>query len=112
MVSASCSFKLEYVHVLKTILEILLFKKYLGTIFEQILLYSITMVTILCYNGYYFGTHRCCVCCRCCVRPQAEDSDVMEDNCCQCNVAALEMLLGMPDVELIYVTYHVDVSVI
>ena len=35
----------------------------------------------------------------------------MEDNCCGCNLAAYShMLADIPNVQLVYITYHVDVG--
>lgn len=39
-----------------------------------------------------------------------EKAEVIEDNCLGCNVAALKQMLSEGDVELIYVTYHVDIG--
>ncbi len=37
---------------------------------------------------------------------------MVEDNCCGCNQAAYSLVLGdyLPDVRLVYITYHVDVG--
>lgn len=51
---------------------------------------------------------RCCCCGDCC-KKGSSDYD-LDDNCCQCNVVALKKLSGLPDLDLVYVTYHVDVS--
>ena len=54
-----------------------------------------------------------CRCCGClCPCNRAKHTELVEDNCCQCNLAALKKLAGLKDSELdlIYVTYHVDVS--
>ena len=34
----------------------------------------------------------------------------MEDNCCQCNYAALRKMVDVAEVEVIYATFHVDVG--
>ena len=34
----------------------------------------------------------------------------MEDNCCQCNYVALRKMVDVAEVEVIYATFHVDVS--
>ncbi|XP_050074233.1 diacylglycerol lipase-alpha [Anopheles maculipalpis] len=36
--------------------------------------------------------------------------DVVDDNCCFCNYAALKKMLEMGEVEVIYATYHVDIA--
>jgi hypothetical protein len=36
--------------------------------------------------------------------------ELIDDNCCQCNFAALLHLSGLKQADLVYVTYHVDVS--
>lgn len=46
-------------------------------------------------------------CCPCRSRDSAE---IIQDNCCLCNYAALKKTLQVSDVEIIYVTYHVDVG--
>ncbi|CAG9855011.1 unnamed protein product [Phyllotreta striolata] len=52
---------------------------------------------------------RCC----CCI-PCRKNSDaipkIVDDNCCQCNYAALEKLTDYGDIEIIYATYHVDIG--
>ena len=49
-----------------------------------------------------------------CCQPKPEDhlSQVIEDNCCGCNLAAYGQLLAdlLPHVQLVYITYHVDVG--
>lgn len=53
------------------------------------------------------GLHCCCIPCR--KRPEHE-VEIVKDNCCQCNYAALQKLTDLGDIEIIYVTYHVDVG--
>ncbi|XP_053678204.1 diacylglycerol lipase-alpha [Anopheles nili] len=36
--------------------------------------------------------------------------DVVDDNCCFCNYAALKKMLELGEVEVIYATYHVDIA--
>ncbi|XP_049532144.1 diacylglycerol lipase-alpha [Anopheles darlingi] len=36
--------------------------------------------------------------------------DVVDDNCCFCNYAALKKMLELGEVEVIYATYHVDIG--
>lgn len=49
---------------------------------------------------------RCCFpCCR-----TKDSSDVIEDNCCSCNYAALKRMVNVGEVEVIYTTFHVDVA--
>lgn len=50
----------------------------------------------------------CCFPCLC--RRKDNDADIIEDNCCYCNYAALKKMLNHSDVEVIYTTYHVDVG--
>lgn len=38
------------------------------------------------------------------------EPEIVEDNCCRCNYAALQRLTDHGDIEIIYVTYHVDVG--
>lgn len=44
----------------------------------------------------------------CCSAKDA--TEVVDDNCCRCNYAALQKILTNGDIEIIYVTYHVDVG--
>ncbi|XP_076247442.1 inactivation no afterpotential E isoform X4 [Calliopsis andreniformis] len=39
-----------------------------------------------------------------------DEATVVEDNCCRCNYTALKKLIGVAEVEVIYATFHVDVS--
>ena len=53
----------------------------------------------------------CCCCCKSCCSKKVDPSDpVVSDNCCECNLAALRKIGGLKNTDLIYVTYHVDVS--
>ncbi|XP_065343511.1 diacylglycerol lipase-alpha isoform X2 [Cloeon dipterum] len=48
---------------------------------------------------------------RLCGKREPEDNAVVfEDNCCQCNVAALREQVERGEVEVVYATYHVDVG--
>lgn len=49
---------------------------------------------------------RCCF--SCCGRKNSPD--VVEDNCCYCNYAALKRMVNVGEVEVIYTTFHVDVA--
>lgn len=49
-------------------------------------------------------------CCFSCCRRQKETIDIVEDNCCYCNYAALKRMLNIGEVEIIYTTFHVDVG--
>lgn len=49
--------------------------------------------------------HCCCFPCQ-----KTGDAEVVDDNCCKCNYAVLEGLTKIGDIEIIYVTYHVDVG--
>uniref|UniRef100_A0A182IX48 Diacylglycerol lipase-alpha n=1 Tax=Anopheles atroparvus TaxID=41427 RepID=A0A182IX48_ANOAO len=46
---------------------------------------------------------RYCFCC-------SNTVDVVDDNCCFCNYAALKKMLELGEVEVIYATYHVDIA--
>nr|XP_022907133.1 sn1-specific diacylglycerol lipase alpha isoform X1 [Onthophagus taurus] len=48
----------------------------------------------------------------CCVPCQKRDNiEIIEDNCCACNYAALEKIISKRgNIEVIYATYHVDVG--
>ncbi|XP_066255734.1 diacylglycerol lipase-alpha isoform X3 [Euwallacea similis] len=53
------------------------------------------------------GLHCCCFPCR----KRGEDGpEVVDDNCCRCNYAALQKLTDLGDIEIVYATYHVDVG--
>ncbi|XP_043517524.1 diacylglycerol lipase-alpha isoform X3 [Frieseomelitta varia] len=39
-----------------------------------------------------------------------DEATVVEDNCCQCNYAALRKMVDVAEVEVIYATFHVDVG--
>ena len=39
-----------------------------------------------------------------------DDSAVLDDNCCGCNVASYSHMCNMPDCTLLYIDYHVDVG--
>lgn len=41
---------------------------------------------------------------------QKVEVEVISDNCCGCNYGALQKMLPSGDIEVIYVTYHVDVG--
>ena len=61
-------------------------------------------------HGAMISNFRCCCCKPCC---KGSNSDfVRDDNCCECNLVALKRISGLPDADLVYVTYHVDVSTI
>lgn len=51
---------------------------------------------------------RCCCCC--CCRTKSHHAILVEDNCCECNKGALLKLSGLKNLELVYVTYHVDIG--
>ncbi|XP_050302492.1 diacylglycerol lipase-alpha isoform X2 [Anthonomus grandis grandis] len=51
-----------------------------------------------------------CYCCLPCRRTNSENVQIVDDNCCRCNYAALEKLTKIGDIEIIYATYHVDVG--
>lgn len=49
---------------------------------------------------------------KCCnfFRFRHDSAQVIEDNCCLCNYAALKQMMVDGDVEIIYATYHVDIG--
>lgn len=53
---------------------------------------------------------------RCCCFPtrkkKRDRALVVEDNCCYCNYAALRYMVDNHNMEVVYVTYHVDVSAV
>ncbi|CAG9829666.1 unnamed protein product [Diabrotica balteata] len=51
---------------------------------------------------------RCCCCAPC--RKHPSSPQIVDDNCCQCNYAALDKLSEIGDIEIIYATYHVDIG--
>lgn len=48
----------------------------------------------------------CCL--SCCGRKN--QLEIVEDNCCNCNYAALKQMISVGDIEVIYTTFHVDVA--
>ncbi|KRK06260.1 diacylglycerol lipase-alpha isoform X5 [Drosophila yakuba] len=40
----------------------------------------------------------------------SDDTEVIQDNCCLCNYAALKKTLQLGDIDIVYATYHVDVG--
>ena len=57
---------------------------------------------------YFFSMRKCGKCCCTC---QEDNTVLVEDNCCECNYAAMRKLGRFKNSDLIYVTYHVDVSI-
>lgn len=55
---------------------------------------------------------RLCPMLRCwkCCSTQTSEPEVVEDNCCGCNVAAMRRMVPAEEFELVYATYHVDVG--
>nr|CAH7712239.1 unnamed protein product [Callosobruchus chinensis] len=51
-----------------------------------------------------------CYCCIPCTKANNAEPELVEDNCCHCNFAALQRLTALGDIEIIYATYHVDVG--
>ncbi|KAH8397855.1 hypothetical protein KR222_003985 [Zaprionus bogoriensis] len=45
-----------------------------------------------------------------CCFGSGEDGQVIQDNCCYCNYAALKKTLQLGDIDIVYATYHVDVG--
>lgn len=58
------------------------------------------------------GLCRLCADLQCCCLPchKVTQAEIVDDNCCKCNYAALQKLTALGDIEIIYVTYHVDVG--
>lgn len=56
------------------------------------------------YNQILF--RRCFGCCF----GSGDDGQVIQDNCCYCNYAALKKTLQLGDIDIVYATYHVDVG--
>ncbi len=71
----------------------------------------------------------CCVRCKTADAAACDDADVVADNCCGCNLSAyrqvdprakyklatliskyFSQVCALPDVRLVYITYHVDVG--
>ncbi|GAB6029644.1 hypothetical protein CHUAL_005379 [Chamberlinius hualienensis] len=54
---------------------------------------------------------RCCCCLPFCRRKNGEEVvEVVEDNCCQCNRAAMCQMLDLQTSALVYVSYHLEVG--
>ncbi|XP_013101270.1 diacylglycerol lipase-alpha isoform X4 [Stomoxys calcitrans] len=49
-------------------------------------------------------------CFGCCTAAATSEAEVIKDNCCYCNYAALKKTLQVGDIEIVYATYHVDVG--
>lgn len=62
--------------------------------------YSKTGLCELCTNL------KCCLMCF----GRSDNAQVIEDNCCLCNYAALKQMVSDGDVEVIYATFHVDIG--
>ncbi|XP_023315106.1 sn1-specific diacylglycerol lipase alpha isoform X2 [Trichogramma pretiosum] len=59
------------------------------------------------------GLCQLCTRLRCCCLPCTRSSDdaiIVEDNCCQCNYAALRRMVEIGEVDVLYATFHVDVN--
>ncbi|XP_031776612.1 sn1-specific diacylglycerol lipase alpha isoform X4 [Nasonia vitripennis] len=59
------------------------------------------------------GICQLCTRVRCCCFPclwRKDDAIIVEDNCCRCNYAALQRMVEVGEVEVIYATFHVDVG--
>lgn len=71
---------------------------------------ELEIITFHCVQYWNFSKYifpyRCCL--SCC--GQKDTAEVIQDNCCYCNYAALKKTLQIGDVEVIYATYHVDVG--
>ncbi|KRT83150.1 hypothetical protein AMK59_3055, partial [Oryctes borbonicus] len=49
-------------------------------------------------------------CCCCNPSRKSESLEIVDDNCCFCNYAALQKICEHGNIEIIYATYHVDVG--
>ncbi|XP_029668514.1 sn1-specific diacylglycerol lipase alpha isoform X4 [Formica exsecta] len=49
-------------------------------------------------------------CCFPCGARHEDEATIVEDNCCQCNYAALSRMLDLGEIEVVYATFHVDVG--
>lgn len=49
-------------------------------------------------------------CCFSSCRGKRETADIIDDNCCYCNYAAMKRFLKITDAEVVYTTFHVDVG--
>ncbi|KAJ8688354.1 hypothetical protein QAD02_024149, partial [Eretmocerus hayati] len=66
----------------------------------------------------FFINHKtglCQICTRlsCCCFPCSHRNDsaiIVEDSCCQCNYAALQRMVEIGEIEVVYATFHVDVG--
>ncbi|KAH8409025.1 hypothetical protein KR009_005327 [Drosophila setifemur] len=45
-----------------------------------------------------------------CCCGSGDETEVIQDNCCLCNYAALKKTLQLGDIDIVYATYHVDVG--
>ncbi|XP_026474659.1 sn1-specific diacylglycerol lipase alpha-like [Ctenocephalides felis] len=51
-----------------------------------------------------------CSCMPCASRDSKSNANIIKDNCCECNYAALKRMLTHGEIEVVYATYHVDVG--
>ncbi|XP_014605975.1 PREDICTED: sn1-specific diacylglycerol lipase alpha isoform X2 [Polistes canadensis] len=59
------------------------------------------------------GLCQLCTRLRCACFPcgnREDEATIVEDNCCQCNYAALRKMVEVGEVEVVYATFHVDVG--
>uniref|UniRef100_A0A336LAT9 Diacylglycerol lipase-alpha n=1 Tax=Culicoides sonorensis TaxID=179676 RepID=A0A336LAT9_CULSO len=66
-----------------------------------------TGIVKLCPNLACYPT---CCCCSCCGKKPPSNIQIIDDNCCSCNFAALKNMLNSGEIEVIYATFHVDVG--
>ncbi|XP_063979131.1 diacylglycerol lipase-alpha isoform X4 [Diachasmimorpha longicaudata] len=67
----------------------------------------------LFFINHTTGLCQLCTRLRCCCFPcikHEDDAIIIEDNCCQCNYAALRRMIEIGEIEIIYATFHVDVG--
>jgi len=75
------------------------------------ILYMVWVVMVVVVSHHGCQCYRCCCCQQCCCGKPRTSDYTLNDNCCQCNVVALKKISGIPDMDLVYVTYHVDVCI-
>lgn len=49
-------------------------------------------------------------CCWPCCHRKTDPAEIIKDNCCFCNYAALKKMVSLGEVEVVYATFHVDIG--
>ncbi|UYV66257.1 PARVA [Cordylochernes scorpioides] len=57
-----------------------------------------------------FNDNAICCCLPNCHQRKYEVASVVDDNCCNCNYAALRKMCRLHNIELVYATYHVEIG--